>query len=175
MSSITQKSNDKVNPVDKRPSTDKADEKDKDKDKDKAADILDLLHSVMHDYRSLQYRFLRDGPHDITHMDGKVLGFFARHPGATQSDLAEHSSRDKAQLARLIKGLRDRGLLAATVDENDRRNVKLLLTTDGQTVQRTLRQQAKKLSAKAATGLTDAEQTQLLTLMQRVKQNLNAA
>jgi hypothetical protein len=36
-------------------------------------------------------------------MEGKVLGFFARHPGATQRDLAQHSGRDKAQLARLIK------------------------------------------------------------------------
>ena len=76
-------------------------------------DVLELVHAVMHDYRSLQYRILRDGPHDITHMDAKVLGFFARRPGATQRDLVEHSGRDKAQLARLIKGLREQGLLAA--------------------------------------------------------------
>ena len=41
-------------------------------------DVLELVHAVMHDYRSLQYRFLRDGPLDITHMDGKVIGYFAR-------------------------------------------------------------------------------------------------
>ena len=57
-------------------------------------DPLDIMHSVMHQYRALQYRFLRDGPHDITHMDGKVLGYFGRHPGATQSDLAQHTGRD---------------------------------------------------------------------------------
>ena len=136
-------------------------------------DILELVHALMHDYRSLQYRFLRDGPHDITHMDGKVLGFFGRHPGATQSDLALHSGRDKAQLARLIKGLRNRGLLAAAVDESDRRNVRLSLTAEGQTIQRALRQQAKRLSAQAVSGLSAPEREQLLALLRRVKGNLD--
>ena len=56
-------------------------------------DVLDLVHTVMHQYRSQQYRVLRDGPHDITHMDSKVLGYFGRHSGATQSDLAQHTGR----------------------------------------------------------------------------------
>lgn len=135
-------------------------------------DVLDLVHSVMHTYRAMQYRLLRDGPHDITHMDGKVLGYFGRHPGSTQSDLAQNSGRDKAQLARLIKGLRDRGLLSGEVDEDDRRNVRLSLTADGQAVQRALRQQAKRLSAKAVVGLSATELQQLQGLLQRVKGNL---
>lgn len=139
------------------------------------ADVLELIHTVMHQYRSRQYRVLRDGPHDITHMDGKVLGFFERHPGATQSELAQHSGRDKAQLARLIKGLRDAGLLAAVADEADRRNVRLSLTEAGQTVQSELREQAALLSAKAVAGLAVAEQAQLVALLQRVKGNLEGA
>lgn len=135
-------------------------------------DVLELVHSVMHSYRSQQYRFLRDGPHDITHMDGKVLGYFGRHPGATQKDLALHSGRDKAQLARLIKGLRERGLLAAEADEADRRNVCLSLTDDGRAVQRALQQQARKLSATAVAGLSAAEQQQLLALLRRVAGNV---
>jgi len=144
--------------------------------KDKPSDdsVLELVHTLMHEYRSLQYRFLRDGPHDITHMDGKVLGFFGRHPGATQSELALHSGRDKAQLARLIKGLRDRGLLSGEVDESDRRNVRLVLTAEGQAVQRALQHQAKRLSAQAVAGLSAQEHRQLLELLGRVKRNLNA-
>lgn len=137
-------------------------------------DPLDTLHSVMHQYRALQYRFLRDGPHDITHMDGKVLSYFGRHPGATQSDLAQHTGRDKAQLARLIKGLRDQGLLQGDVDADDRRSVRLSLTTDGQALQKELRQQAKRLSRQSVEGFSAAEQQQLLTLLERVKRNLGA-
>lgn len=136
--------------------------------------MLDLIHTVMHQYRSMQYQALRDGPHDITHMEGKVLGFFGHHPGATQSDLAKHSGRDKAQLARLIKGLRDRGLLDAVADESDKRNVRLTLTSDGQSVLTVLRQQAKRLNTLALQEMDSHEQEQLLQLLQRVKVNLDA-
>jgi DNA-binding MarR family transcriptional regulator len=76
-------------------------------------------------------------------MEGKVLGFFARHPGATQRDLAQHSGRDKAQLARLIKSLRERGLLLAEEDGSDRRQVCLRLSDAGQAVQDTLQQRGR--------------------------------
>ena len=137
-------------------------------------DVLELIHTVMHQYRGQQYQVLRDGPHDITHMESKVLGYYGRHPGATQSELAQHSGRDKAQLARLIKGLRERGLLDAQADEADRRSVALSLTADGQTVLRTLQQQARKLNARAVAGFSAAEQRQLLALLQRVTDNLDS-
>ena len=137
-------------------------------------DPLDIMHSVMHQYRALQYRFLRDGPHNITHMDGKVLGYFGRHPGATQSDLAQHTGRDKAQLARLIKGLRDQGLLQGDVDADDRRSVRLSLTAEGLAIQKELRQQARRLSLQAMEGLSAPEQQQLLALLRRVQGNLGS-
>lgn len=135
--------------------------------------VLDLIHTVMHQYRSQQYQVLRDGPHEITHMESKVLGFFARHPGATQSALAEHSGRDKAQLARLIKALRERGLLAGAEDQSDRRSVSLSLTAAGQAVLRTLRQQGNLLNAKAVAGFTAAEKDKLAAMLARVKVNLD--
>lgn len=135
-------------------------------------DVLELIHSVMHRYRARQYRFLRDGPQDITHMEGKVLFFFERHPGATQSDLAQHSGRDKAQLARLIKGLRDKGLLEAETDEADRRQVRLTVSEAGQAVQRELKRQARQVSVQALQGLSTQEQAQLAELLKRVQANL---
>jgi DNA-binding MarR family transcriptional regulator len=136
-------------------------------------DVLELVHAVMHLYRSEQYQVLRDGPHDITHMESKVLGFFGRHPGSTLSELVQHSGRDKAQLARLIKSLRERGLLDAQADAADRRNLRLSLTPDGQAVQRALQLQAKKVSAKAVAGLSAAEREQLRGLLLRVRTNLD--
>ena len=136
--------------------------------------VLDLVHKVMHQYRAQQYRVLRDGPHDITHMDSKVLHYFGRHPGATQSDLAQHSGRDKAQLARLIKSLRDQGLLDGEPDANDRRNVRLSLTNAGLEVQNALRQQAQRLNDNALNGLDAAQRKQLMELLQQVSDNLDA-
>jgi DNA-binding MarR family transcriptional regulator len=140
-----------------------------------AADaVLELVHTVMHQFRSRQYQVLRDGPHDITHMESKVMGFFAHHPGATLSDLAQHSGRDKAQIARLVKGLRERALLAAEADAADRRNVHLTLSAEGHAVQQALRREARTLNARAVDGLSAKEQAQLVDLLGRVKANLDA-
>lgn len=135
-------------------------------------DLLDLIHTLTHQARSLQFQALRDGPQALTHMEAKVLGFFGRRPGATQSDLAQHSGRDKAQLARLIIGLRERGLLAGEADENDRRQQRLTLTADGEALQRALRQQARRLNARAVAGLSAAERAQLAALLLRLQANL---
>jgi DNA-binding MarR family transcriptional regulator len=137
--------------------------------------VLDLVHTVMHQYRSLQYQVLRDGPHEITHMESKVLDYFGRHPGATQSDLAQFSGRDKAQLARLIKSLRERGLVQGTEDATDRRSVSLALTAAGRTVLATLQQQTRQVEAAAVAGFSAADRQQLAALLQRVQVNLAGA
>ena len=136
--------------------------------------MLELVHTVMHQFRSLQYQALRGGPVDITHMESKVMGFFSHRPGATLSDLVQHSGRDKAQLARLVKGLRERALLVAEADAVDRRNVHLRLSEAGRSVQRTLHAQAHVLNTHAVQGLDAREQAQLADLLRRVKANLDA-
>jgi DNA-binding MarR family transcriptional regulator len=128
----------------------------------------------MHLYRSAQQRSLRAGPHDLAHMEIKVLGFFARRPGATQSDLAAHSGRDKAQLARLIRGLRDRGLLDATADETDKRSTRLALSEAGRAMFAALHRHDGALAETALAGMSETERATLLDLLERVRANLEA-
>jgi DNA-binding MarR family transcriptional regulator len=128
----------------------------------------------MHLYRSAQQRSLRAGPHDLAHMEIKVLGFFARRPGATQSDLAAHSGRDKAQLARLIRGLRDRGLLDATADETDKRSTRLSLSATGKAMFAALHRHDGALAETALEGIAETDRATLLDLLERVRANLEA-
>jgi len=135
--------------------------------------VFGLIHSIMHLFRSQQYRVLRNVPREMTHMEGKLLGFFARHPGATLSDLAAHSGRDKGQLARLIKSLKAGGLLSIQEGEKkDRRSVRLELTHAGRSVHKTLQRRSGRLAKLAINGLGSTERSQLLTLLQRVRTNL---
>lgn len=137
--------------------------------------MLELVHQVMHQFRSQLFQALRQGAHELTHMESKVLRYFAHHRGATQSDLVQHTGRDKAQLARLIKGLRERGLLNAVADEADRRNLRLTPTDEGLAIQHALQRQARALEAQAVTGLAAADKAQLLELLRRVQANLAAS
>ena len=139
-----------------------------------ALEVLERVHAIMHLYRSAQQRSLRAGPHDLAHMEIKVLGFFARRPGATQSDLAAHSGRDKAQLARLIRGLRDRGLLDATADETDKRSTRLALSEAGKAMFAALHRHDDALAETALEGISGADRATLLDLLERVRANLEA-
>jgi DNA-binding MarR family transcriptional regulator len=136
-------------------------------------EVFDLIHTIMHLFRSQQYRGLPDGSRHITHMEGKLLGFFARYPGATLSDLVAHSARDKGQLARLIKSLKEGGLLSVQKDrKTDRRSVGLELTRAGHTVHKTLHRQSESLAMLAVTDLDTEKRHQLLVLLRQVRNNL---
>ncbi|MYN39961.1 MarR family transcriptional regulator [Duganella sp. FT109W] len=136
--------------------------------------VFDAIHSIMHLFRARQLRGLRDNPHELTHMEYKALGFFFRHPGATQGDLVAHSGRDKAQLARLLKGLRDKQLLDATADEADRRITRLTLSAAGHNIFHSLHQLGIHASSAAVTGMSAEQLTQLQGLLQQIRNNLEA-
>jgi len=136
-------------------------------------DVLELAHTLMHRVRARRYQALREGPQELSHLETKVLGFFARQPGATQRDLAQHSGRDKAQLTRLVGGLRERGLLDAQADPQDGRITRLQPSAAGRVLLKALQAQDRRLSRQAVRGLTALEQAQLQALMQRVIRNLD--
>jgi DNA-binding MarR family transcriptional regulator len=139
-----------------------------------ASQLVDAMHKIMHLYRTQQHRSLRDAQHDLAHMEIKVLGFFARHPGGSPSDLVAHSGRDKAQVARLIRGLRERGLLDAEADAHDRRSTRLTLSAAGQELHTALHSHDGELAEAALAGISDAERATLAALLGRVRANLEA-
>jgi DNA-binding MarR family transcriptional regulator len=135
-------------------------------------EVFEAIHRIMHLFRSEQYRALRDSPYDLTHMEGKILAFLARNSGVTLSELVAHSGRDKSQLARLIKSLRRQGLLQGQNDKEDRRSVRLTLTSEGRAIHRWLQHQVGRLSKVAVRGLGAEELCNLLALLQKVRSNL---
>lgn len=134
-------------------------------------DVLWVMHMIMHRYRAKQFELLRDGNYDITHMEAKVLSYVGRNPGAAQGDLSRFMERDKAQLARLIKGLRDKGLLTSDADPQDRRSMRLTLTDVGLEIRKVMQQQGQNLNQIGISGLSEDEHQQLLSLVHRVYEN----
>ncbi|MEO7940768.1 MAG: MarR family transcriptional regulator [Burkholderiaceae bacterium] len=135
-------------------------------------DVFEAIHTVMHLVRGQHHREQSDGADALTRMDGKVLSFFARNAGATQKDLATHSGRDKGQLARLIAGLRERGLLEGHPDADDGRNICLHLTDQGRLAQRQMQRQSRRAYERAAQSLTGEERRQLVRLLGKIGEGL---
>jgi len=137
-------------------------------------DALERMHAILHLYRSRQQRSTAGAGGELAHMEFKALGYFARHPGATQSDLVAHSGRDKAQVARLIRALRDRGLLDGAADAQDKRSTRLTLSEQGRAVHAALHRHDGALAGQALAGFDAAERAALLALLDRVRANLEA-
>lgn len=138
-----------------------------------AEEVIESIHSVMHRYRSSLVREHANESQALTPMDGKVLGYFAKHAGATQKDLVNYSGRDKGQLARLIAGLKERGLLEAHADEVDRRNIRLQLTPDGRAAQRFSQATARRVARSALAPLSGEERRKLVTLLRKVHEGFD--
>jgi len=137
-----------------------------------AIDVLEAVHTVMHTLRARQYAAQEGVPHGLTHLEGKVLGFFAKNPAATQAELSAHSGRDKGQIARLIAGLRARGLLEPDCSDGDRRVVRLKLTTEGKSAQQALMRQRQQIAESACAELDPAERCQLVRLLEKLNRQL---
>jgi DNA-binding MarR family transcriptional regulator len=140
-----------------------------------ASDVFEAIHSVMHLFRARRMRAPAADAPELTHMEGKVLGFFARHPDATLSDLVVHSGRDKAQLTRLIRALRDRDLLEARADAADKRSTRLRLSASGEALSAGWQRAGAGLAEEALEGLEARERAQLFALLDRVRANLDTA
>lgn len=136
-------------------------------------DLLEAMHELMHLARSLQRRQM---PDDGLHpMEGRALGYFVRHPGHTQSDLVAHSGRDKGQVARLIAALRDKGLLSAEPDAQDRRVTRLHPTAAALALHASVMAGRRQVAALAAQGLAARDQQELRRLLAHMRANLQNA
>lgn len=126
---------------------------------------LDRMHTLMHriQRRMQQATHAANEAEGLTlvPMEARTLGFFARHPGATAQDLVVHAGRDKAQVARLVKGLVERGLLAATPDAHDRRRQTLTLTPAGRRFERRMAAERRRIEHVVLAGLSADDQALL--------------
>jgi DNA-binding MarR family transcriptional regulator len=87
-------------------------------------------------------------------------------------DLAAHSGRDKAQVARLLSGLKDLGLIESRADEADRRRQLVHLTSAGQALHSAMQLQVRHVARRSLEGLSGDDRQKLLELLQRVRSNL---
>lgn len=135
-------------------------------------DALELVHKIMHLVRGAQYAILRNSGHELTHLEGKILGRLAARPGTRLSELVDSFGRDKGQLGRVIKALKTQGLIATRADPEDRRAVCLVLSDEGTAIHATVRRQLQKVKKVALRGFTADQQTELIRLLDRMRGNL---
>jgi DNA-binding MarR family transcriptional regulator len=95
-----------------------------------------------------------------------VLTVLQAHPGLGQSSLARALGFDKVTVLRVLRGLQARGLVQRSPAEDNRRNVSVALTTEGNLLLQQAQKPAEKAYRKLMAPLDRDQQDQLLGLLQ---------
>ena len=110
----------------------------------------------------------------ITRAQWLVLTRLHRHPGASQSELAEMMEVERASAGRMIDRLEANGWVQRRAERRDRRIKRVHLTREAERVHRRIWRVAEATVEDALADLSTQESAQLMQLLSRVKQTLVA-
>ena len=136
------------------------------------AQIFEAMHDLVHVYRARMMEVVASIHPELTHNEVRALMFVGRHPGATQKELVQHSGADKAQIARLVALLLDKGWLQCAPHEHDKRSRCLHLSPQGQALFNAVRQARSTLAADLLQPVPATSQAQLLDLLEQLRGQL---
>lgn len=138
-------------------------------------EILNLVNTIAHQATAGMQRALRTAEVGLVAMEARTLRFIALHPGCTQSDIVRESGRDKAQIARVVKVLLERGEIHRLADEPDAQRHRLAVTAQGEATH----QQAEGLRAGVAREMVGelraSERIQLERLLRTISERRAAS
>jgi MarR family transcriptional regulator, lower aerobic nicotinate degradation pathway regulator len=95
-----------------------------------------------------------------------VLTVLQAHPGMGQSSLARALGFDKVTVLRVLRGLQSRGYVTRGPAEENRRNVSVSLTAEGELLLQQAQKPAEKAYKRLMAPLDKQQQEQLLELLQ---------
>jgi len=138
-------------------------------------DVFDALHELLHVFR-IRVRTRLESLHpELTLNEMRVLIHTGHNQDLTQKDLTERSQTDKAQMARLLASLEDRGLLGRTPSAHDKRVRCLRLTEQGKTLFGQLRDLQHEVASELLQDIPMGTQAQILDFAGLHKQKSSGA
>jgi DNA-binding MarR family transcriptional regulator len=146
------------------------------KTSDPGAVDLDILDELLSYYmRVVGVVLNRDYDHvlsdvSLAHGTGKVstLLMVGANPGIRPSMLAHYVLRDRSAMTRLLQQMKKAGLIVERISETERRARELYLTAKGKSLVERVRGLAARQSDQFFGVLDDAEQKQLMDLLQKL-------
>ncbi|CUA91585.1 MarR family winged helix-turn-helix transcriptional regulator [Comamonas thiooxydans] len=139
-----------------------------------AAEVFEVLHDLLHLFRARLLESLEAVQPGLTFNEFRILMHTGRHPGITQKELVEHSHTDKAQMARTLAQLQDKGWLERSASEADKRVRCLQLSTRGQQLFDQLRSRREQIATELLSDFPAAQQALLHDLLLQARDSAQA-
>lgn len=103
-----------------------------------------------------------------------VLVLISANPGLTQSSLAHATHLDRSTIVAVLDQLEARGLVERRPSPTDRRSNALMLTPEGKKLLKQLKHLVEAHEERIANALSPEEAVQLMTLLKKVRTELQA-
>ena len=129
------------------------------------------LDKAIKTYRQFAQRNIKAAGFSITIDQWLLLKTIHDHPGMTQKEMAEIVFKDYASVTRMIELLVRKGYLLRTFHPADRRRFELTFTAKGKKTIDQLIPIIQSNRRTALEGLTQDDQSQLKTLLDKITQN----
>lgn len=139
-----------------------------------AAEVFEVLHDLLHLFRARLLESLEAVQPGLTFNEFRILMHTGRHPGITQKELVEHSHTDKAQMARTLAQLQDKGWLERSASEADKRVRCLQLSAQGQQLFDQLRHRREQIATELLSDFPEAQQGLLHELLLQARNSAQA-
>lgn len=104
----------------------------------------------------------------MTPVRWSIISVLDSHKGITQTELAEAIDKKQTTIVEMIYAMEEKGLIKRMYSERDRRLHYLFLTERGEELKKTLSPLVKDAHLFVTRQLSDEENTQLKTLLNKV-------
>lgn len=132
------------------------------------------FHDVFRLFQRAWARRLRESGTGVSPAQSRVMAELYRQGGLTQTALAEGVEMEKAPLGRILDRMEELGFIERKADSADRRVRLVYATAKSDTLDEPMWCAARDMFDVALQGLTQAERATLMSLLERMKQNLLA-
>ncbi|MEW4278031.1 MarR family winged helix-turn-helix transcriptional regulator [Priestia megaterium] len=133
-------------------------------------DLHDLTSHLIHrtDVRAMNYFKKKLKPYGMTPVRWSIISVLDSQKGITQTELAEAIDKKQTTIVEMIYAMEEKGLIKRMYSERDRRLHYLFLTERGEELKETLLPLVKDVHLFVTRQLSDEENTQLKTLLNKV-------
>ena len=131
-------------------------------------ELIDLLRTVSSGFQGRMQERVAAHDSGLTAFQGRLVNLIGRNDGISQLALGSLTDRDKAQIARAVKGLEERGLVTRSAHASDWRTKALSLTDAGRAMHARLNAVRRQLATEVMGGLSAAEKTALRTSFEKM-------
>ncbi|NGY86961.1 winged helix-turn-helix transcriptional regulator [Bacillus megaterium] len=133
-------------------------------------DLHDLTSHLIHrtDVRAMNYFKKKLKPYGMTPVRWSIISVLDSQKGITQTELAQAIDKKQTTIVEMIYAMEEKGLIKRIYSEQDRRLHYLFLREKGEELKKTLSPLVKDADLFVTRHLSDEENTQLKTLLNKV-------